>query len=336
MHYRAVCSLMLVLIMGCAGVQAQQEPIIIKFSHVTTADTPKGRAANYFRLRAEDLTKGRVRVEVYPNAQLVKDPEEFGALKDGAVHMLAPPLSKFGSLGVKEFEVFDVPYMFENAQMIKRVLAGPVGKALFQKLEEKGVRGLAYWDNGFKIMSSNTPLDLPGGMKGTKVRIQNSRVIEAQMRALGASPQVMTLAQTFAALQSHKIDGTENPPSNMYSQRIHEVQRFAADTYHGYLGYAVITNKTFWDGLPQDIRSLLEQALRDATRYENSIAQQENDDALAVIERTGQTKVTRLTAAQRNAWQQVLLPAQKEAELRVGAEFMNKVAREVQAAGAGR
>jgi C4-dicarboxylate-binding protein DctP len=312
---------------------AQPAPILIRFSHVTTADTPKGRAAEFFRMRAEDLTRGRVKVEVYPNATLIKDPDEFKALQEDRVQMLAPPLSKFGSLGVKEFEVFDVPYLFANRQVVQKVMVGAVGKDLFRKLDARGVHGMAYWDNGFKVMSSNRPLALPADLKGVKLRIQNSRVIEAQMRALGADPKVMTLAETFAALQSGAIEGTENPPSNMYSQRIHELQKYAADTNHGYLGYAVIVSKVFWDGLPADIRPLLDQAMRDATRYANSIAQQENEDALAVVERSGKTRVTRLTEAQRKQWQQALLPVRKDAEARVGAEFMALMTREVQAAG---
>jgi C4-dicarboxylate-binding protein DctP len=317
---------------GLISVCEAQQPIVIKFSHVTTADTPKGRAADLFRMRAEDLTKGRVRVEVYPNSTLFNDLDEFAALKDGAVHMLAPTLGKFGSAGVKEFEVFDVPYLFSDRGVVRKVLSGPVGKELFQKLESKAFRGLAYWDNGFKIMSSNRPLTVPADMKGMKVRIQNSKVVAAQMTMLGADPLVTSLGKAYEALQTGKVEGTENPPSNMYSQRMHEVQKFAADTNHGYLGYAVVTNKQFWDALPADIRTLLEQALRDATRYGNSIAQQENDDALAVIERSGRTRVARLTEEQRKLWVQAMLPVRKEAELRVGVDFMKLVTREVEAA----
>lgn len=329
-----------VLVLGLGLIQGAlaqtPAPILIKFSHVTTADTPKGRAADFFRMRIEELSKGRVKVEVYPNASLIKDPDEFKALQEDRVQMLAPPLSKFGALGVKEFEVFDVPYLFADHRMVQKVLAGPVGKNLFDKLEAQGVHGMAYWDNGFKIMSANRPLLQPGDMRGLKLRIQNSRVIEAQMRALGAEPQVMTLAQTYAAFKSGVLDGTENPPSNMYTQRIQEVQKFVAATHHGYLGYAVIVSKPFWNGLPADIRGLMEQAMRDATRYANSIAQQENDDALAVIERSGKSRVERLSPAQLKLWQQALAPVGKEAEARVGREFMALMLREVSKAGGGR
>lgn len=310
-----------------------QAPIVIKFSHVVAADTPKGRGAEYFKKKAEELTKGRVKVEVYPNSQLYKDKEELEALQLGSVQMLAPSLAKFGPLGVKEFEVFDIPFIFPNKTVLQRVEDGPVGKQLFQKLESKGIVGLAYWDNGFKIMSANKPLTAPTDMKGLKVRIQSSKVLDAQMRALGAIPQVMAFSEVYQALQTGVVDGTENPPSNMYTQKMHEVQKYATVTNHGYLGYAVIVNKKFWDGLPADIRGQLEQAMKESTRYANAVAQQDNDDALAGIEKSGKTKVTRLTDAQRKAWMQALAPVTKEAEARVGPEIIKAIQKEAEALG---
>lgn len=317
------------------GQEAAAQQIVLKFSHVTTADTPKGRAAEFFKMRAEGLTKGRVKVEVYPNSQLFKDADEFDALAKGQVQMLAPTLGKVSSLGLKEFEIFDIPYMFPSKAVLQRVQDGPIGKDLLKKLEPKGFLGVAYWDNGFKIMSANRPLLAPGDMRGLKVRIQNSKMVDMQMRTLGASPQVLALNEAFQALQSGTLDGTENPPSNMYTQKMYEVQKYATDTNHGYLGYAVVVNKKFWDELSPDIRSLLEQALRDATRYANAISQQDNDDALAVIERSGKTKVTHLTDAQRKAWRQALAPVQKDAESRVGADLIRSINREVTVLGGG-
>src|SRR5512135_2729755 len=133
----------------CLSIAAQAQPIIIKFSHVVAVDTPKGKAAERFKQLAEERTKGRVKVEVYPNSQLYKDGEEMEALQLGSVQMLAPSLAKFGPLGVKEFEVFDLPYIFKDSAAFKAVTEGPVGAGLFQKLEPKGIHGLAYWDNGF-------------------------------------------------------------------------------------------------------------------------------------------------------------------------------------------
>ena len=171
------------------------EPIVIKFSHVVAPNTPKGKAAERFKQLVEERTQGRVRVEVYPNSQLYKDREEMEALQLGAVQMLAPSLSKFGPLGVREFEVFDLPYIFPNKETLYRVMDGETGKRLFAKLESKGILGLAYWDNGFTQMSANRPLRTPEDFKGLKMRIQSSKVLEAQMRALGANPQVMAFSE---------------------------------------------------------------------------------------------------------------------------------------------
>src|SRR6476661_875071 len=132
-----------------------QSPVVIKFSHVVAENTPKGKGALKFKELAEKATGGKVKVEVYPNSTLYKDGEEMNALQLGSVQMLAPSVSKFGPLGIREFEAFDLPYMFDSYEDLHKVTEGPVGKGLFQKLEPKNIVGLAYWDNGFKDMTAN-------------------------------------------------------------------------------------------------------------------------------------------------------------------------------------
>jgi C4-dicarboxylate-binding protein DctP len=315
------------LFAGTAMAQ-QAQPIVIKFSHVVAPDTPKGKGAEYFKKLAEERTKGRVKVEVYPNSQLYKDKEEMEALQLGAVQMLAPSLAKFGPLGVKEFEVFDLPYIFPSKDVLRSVTGGPVGAGLLKKLEAKGIIGLAYWDNGFKIMSANKPIKLPGDLKGVKLRIQSSKVLDAQMRALGALPQVMAFSEVYQALQTGVVDGTENPPSNMYTQKMHEVQKYAAITNHGYLGYAVIVNKKFWEGLPADIRATLEGAMSEASVFANNIAQTENDDAMKAMRASGKTEFYEPTAAELDAWRKVLLPVHKDVEGRVGKDLIESFYKE--------
>ncbi len=302
-----------------------QAPIIIKFSHVVAPDTPKGKGAIRFKELAETYTDGKVRVEVYPNSQLYKDKEEVEALQLGAVQMLAPTMSKFGPLGVKEYEVFDLPYIFTDREALRKVTNGPLGKELLQKLQSKGIIGLAFWDNGFKIMSANRPLNTPHDMLGLKMRVQSSRVLEAQMKDLGAVPQVLAFSEVYQALQAGVVDGTENPPSNMYTQNMHEVQKYATLTNHGYLGYVVIVNKKFWDDLPADIHSRLEQALDEATDYANAIAEKENKDALEAMKKSGKTEFHTLTARERQAWIDALKPVHKEMESRIGKELLQSI-----------
>ncbi len=324
----------LALALGLArSAPAQQAPIVIKFSHVVAADTPKGQAAERFKQLAEQLTKGRVKVEVYPNSTLYKDKEELEALQLGSVQMLAPSLAKFGPLGVKEFEVFDIPYMFPSENFIERVESGPIGRSLMSKLESKGITGLAFWENGFKVFSANKPISSPGDLKGLKMRIQSSRVLEAQMRALDAIPQVMAFGDVYQGLQTGVVDGTENPWSNMYTQKMHEVQKYAVDTYHGFIGYAVIVNAKFWSQLPPDIRSALESAMKDATRFEHEIARQDNADAMAAIVKSGHTTVIHLSAEQRAAWVKALEPVRAEVAGRVGKDIIDEVVKEQAAAG---
>src|SRR6266478_7767040 len=323
--HRLIAILLAAIALVLAGPAVAEQAIIIKFSHVVAEDTPKGRAAAYFAKLVERRTKGRVKIQVYPNSQLLKDSEELAALQKGSVQMLAPSLAKFGPLGLPEFEVFDLPYIFDDYADAHRVTFGPIGKELLSKLQSKGIVGLAYWDNGFKQMSANRSLAKPEDMKGLKMRIQPSAVLQAQMRTLGAIPEVMDFSAAHQALKSGAVDGTENPASNFYTQQMQDVQKHLTVTHHGYVGYAVIVNRKFWDGLPADIRASLTAALRDATIFANDIALGANIDALEAIERSGKTQVVRLSPQERNEWKRALLPVHREMESRIGKDLIQSI-----------
>jgi C4-dicarboxylate-binding protein DctP len=307
--------------------QAQQ-PIVLKFSHVVAADTPKGKGALKFKELAEKNTGGKVKVEVYPNSQLYKDGEELQMLQLGSVQMLAPSVSKFGPLGAREFELFDLPYLFDNYDELHKVTQGPIGQSLLKKLEAKGILGLAFWDNGFKVMSSNKALRTPADFRGQKLRIQSSKVLDSQMRALGATPQVMAFSEVYQALQTGVVDGTENPPSNLYTQKMHEVQKYLTLSDHGVLEYAVVVNKKFWDGLPADIRAGLDSAMKDATKYADDIAKQENEEALAKVKASGKTQIITLTADEKKAWKKALLKVHRDHEAQIGKDVIREIYKE--------
>ena len=302
-----------------------QAPIVIKFSHVVAPNTPKGKGADKFKELAEKYTNGKVKVEVYPNSTLYKDKEELEALQLGAVQMLAPSNSKFGPIGVKDFEVFDLPYLLPNKAALRKVTEGPLGKAMLKKLETKGMVGLAYWDNGFKEMSANRPLRMPEDYKGLKFRIQSSKVLEAQFRALGAIPQVMAFSEVYQALQTGVVDGQENTPSNMYTQKFHEVQKYTTLTNHGYIGYVVVVNKKFWEDLPADIRTQLTKAMDEATIYSNDISEKENAESLDDIKKSGKTELITPTAAETAAMRKAMEPLYQEMAGRVGKQLIDDV-----------
>ncbi|KQT21338.1 MULTISPECIES: TRAP transporter substrate-binding protein [unclassified Bradyrhizobium] len=324
----AIAASIAALALGLTGPASAQSPIIIKFSHVVATDTPKGKGAEKFKELAEKYTGGKVKVEVYPNSTLYKDKEELEALQLGSVQMLAPSNSKFGPLGIREFEVFDLPYILPDLKTLRKVTEGPLGTRLLKLLDAKGITGLAYWDNGFKQMSANKKLVTPADYQGLKFRIQSSRVIQAQFKALSSLPQVMAFSEVYQALQTGVVDGQENTWSNIYTQKMHEVQKYITETNHGYIGYVVIVNKKFWDDLPADIRDQLSKAMKEATAFSNAQSQKENDDALAEIKKSGKSEIIKLTPEQDEAMRKAMEPVYKDAASRVGQPLIDEFLKE--------
>jgi len=313
------------LILFSVSCMSVAEPLVIKFSHVVSPDTPKGKAAEKFKQLVEERSKSTIKVEVYPNSELYKDKDEMVALQQGTVQLIAPALGKLSQFGSRQFELFDLPFIFPNKETLYRAVEGELGQRLFSKLDAKGIIGLAFWDNGFKQMSANKPLNRVADFNGIKMRIQYSKVLDVQMQALGASSKAMAFGDVHNAMQQGIVDGSENPLSNIYTKKMHEVQKHITLSNHGYLGYAVITSKTFWDGLKPDQRSLISQAMKEATIYERAIAQQENDESLAKIRAANTTEIHVLTEAEREQWMAALSPVNAVFEGLVGKENINEL-----------
>ena len=328
MHRYILAGVAAVFMMVPAAALAD-DPIVIKFSHVVANDTPKGKGALKFKELAEKYTNGKVKIDVYPNSSLYKDKEEIEALQLGSVQMLAPSTAKFAPLGVKEFEALDLPWLFKDEATYDKAMKGEVGKWLFKKLEPKGITGLAYWDNGFHMVSANRPLINPSDFQGLKVRISGSKIADRYFRDLGAIPQIMAFSEVYQALQTGVVDSCENTPSNYLTQKFHEVQKDITVSYHAHLQYAVIVNSKFWNGLPPDIRKELDKAMAEATDYTNSIAAQENKDALETIKKSGKTTLHYLTDAQKAEWQKAMRPTYTWAKGRVGQEVLDLIAKEL-------
>jgi C4-dicarboxylate-binding protein DctP len=313
---------------GCAALPAAtgatpKPDITLRFSHVVAEETPKGLAANRFKVLVEQRSGGRIGVQVYPNAQLYGDHDEMQALQLGAVDLVAPSLSKFGRIGLPEFELFDLPFLFDDLNAVRRITLGPLGQKLLQGLQRQGLVGLGFFDNGFKQMSANRPLLEPKDFVGLRMRVQASRVIAAQMRALGAKPVTLAFSETRRALASGVVDGTENPVSNFWTQNMHEVQSDLSLTEHGYLGYAVVTNQRFWQHLPAPDRALINQALQESLAFANQIADAQNDQALQALRESGTTRIHRLGAVQRARLRQAVQPVQQQLASRIAPHWMS-------------
>lgn len=305
------------------GLGAQAAPLIIKYSHVVADVTPKGQAALKFKELAEKKLPGKVEIQVFPNSQLFGDGKEMEALLLGDVQILAPSLAKFGKY-TKQIQIFDLPFLFNDIQAVDRFQASKEGQGLLNSMEKKGIKGFGFLHNGMKQLSANKPLGMPSDAKGLKFRIQASDVLDAQFHAVGGNPQKLAFAEVYQALQTGVVDGTENPISNFYTQKMHEVQKHLALTNHGYLGYAVIVNKKFWDALPADVRGQLEQAMKEATVYANKIAQEENDMALDGVKKSGKTTVYAPTKEERMALKKAMAPVHTKMADRVGKETLQE------------
>ena len=297
-------------------------PIVVKFSHVVAEATPKGQGALKFKEEAERLLPGKVEVQVFPSSQLFGDAKEMEAVLLGDVQFIAPSLSKFDRY-TKQLQVFDLPFLFSDIQAVDRFQQGPEGQALLDSMKKKGLKGLAYWHNGMKQLSTNREkLARPEDVKGLKFRIQASDVLEAQFRALNANPQKMAFSEVYQALQTGVVDGQENTWSNIYSQKFYEVQKTIAQTNHGLIDYMVITNAGWWDKLPADVREGLTKAMQVATEHSNKLAAELNERDRQRIVEAGKAKIYELSKEDVAEWRKAMEPVWKKFEKDIGTDLI--------------
>ncbi len=292
----------------------------LKFSHVVSANTPKGKAADFFEKRLEELSGGKIDVQVYPSSQLYNDNAVVKALRLNSVQMAAPSFSKFGKI-VPNLALFDLPFLFKDIDHLHRVQDGPVGEKLKDMVTAKGIVALDFWDNGFKqFSSSKKALIEPSDAQGQKFRIMSSKVLEAQMKAVGGNPQMMPFSEVYSGLQQGVIDAAENPISNIYTKKFHEVQTDLTISDHGYLGYLVVMSKKFWKSLPADLQANVKQAMKEATakerEYAKALETEQFNEIKKYAEETGKLKIHTLTAEQKDAW--------RKAVSKIYPEFYNK------------
>lgn len=299
-------------------------PFTVRFSHVVAEDTPKGLAARRFQALVQERSAGRITVTVHPEAQLYGDHDEVQALQLGAVEILAPSLSKFGRIGFPEFELFDLPYFFPDLASVRRITQGAVGQRMLARLERQRLVGLGFMDNGFKHMSANRPLLEVADFAGQRMRIQASRVIAAQMRALGAQPVTLAFSETRRALAASVVDGTENPISNFWTQDMQEVQTDLSLTEHGYLGYAVVTSQRFWRALAPADRTLLRDAVEQALAFGNQIADTQNDKASAALRAYPGTRIHSLTLPQKERLRAAVRSVHADLAQRIGTNWLDE------------
>ncbi len=302
--------------MGC-----DDGEIVVKFSHVTNTDRhPKGIAAQLLMERVNAEMEGTMCMEVFPNSTLYTDEQVIEALLRGDVQLAAPSFSLFESI-TRAYRLFDLPFLFDDIEAVDRFQQSEEGQMMLDAMQRRGVQGLAYWHNGMKQMSANVPLVAPGDADGLKFRVQPSDVLVAQMEAMGASPQPMAFSEVYGALQTGVVDGQENTWSNIYGQKFFEVQDGITETNHGIIDYLVVSSSDFLDSLEPEVREQFLTILDEVTAERNAaVGEVDMAARQAILDEGGE--IRELTAEQRQAWVEVMMPVWAEFEEEVGADMI--------------
>lgn len=293
-----ICILLLSLfIVGCSksttndngksGSGPDKKEYEIKFAHVVSASTAKGKAAEKFAELLEERTNGQIKVEIFPDSQLGSDREITEQMQSGTVQMNAPFTGVMPSF-VKQFEIFDLPYVFSDKDVAFKAMHGKLGDMLNEKLEKQGLRGLGYWDGGFKhFTNSKHPIESPKDLSGLKMRASQSPLLISQFKALNAGGISIDFAELYTALQTKTVDGQENPLSNVISKKFYEVQDYLTLSAHGYMGYALMISDEFYKGLPVDLQKTVTDVAEEVTKWQWELAAADEEEYMKILDESG-------------------------------------------------
>lgn len=303
------------------AVEVNADPIVIKFSHVVAEDTPKGKGAQLFKQLVEERLGDLVNVEVFHNSSLYGDADELAALRENKVQLLAPSLAKFETY-THQLRVFDLPFLFDDLEAVDRFQKRAKGRQLLYSMEQHNILGLAYWHNGMKQLSATRALRLPADAAGLNFRVQQSEVLEAQFRQMNAQTTRLAFSKVYEALASGQVQGAENPWSNVYSQRFHELQPYLTETNHGVLDYMLVTNARFWYGIPHRVRTQLETIIDEVSYAVNREAAQLNALDRQRVANSGHSQIITLSPAEREAWRGAMEPVWRHFEADIGSDVI--------------
>ncbi|MDQ0339363.1 C4-dicarboxylate-binding protein DctP [Caldalkalibacillus uzonensis] len=281
--------------------EGNNEEYVINFAHVVRSSTAKGQAAEKFAELIEARTDGRIKVEVYPDSQLGNDREITEQMQSGTIQMNAPFTGVLPSF-VPQFQVFDLPFLFNDRDVAYKAMHGELGVLLNEYLSQQGLRALGYWDGGFKHLTNSVrPIEKPEDMEGLKFRASQSPLLIAQFRALDAGGVSIDFSELYTALQNKTVDGQENPLSNIVSQKFYEVQDYLTLSAHGYMGYVWLISENFYQQLPDDLKQILEEVAKEVTEWQWEQAAANEEKYMEELKASG-IQITELTPENREAF----------------------------------
>jgi C4-dicarboxylate-binding protein DctP len=287
---------------------------------------PEDSAQHVVALKYAELvkerTKGRVEVKVFPAQQLGTDPEMVQQAQMGTLEIVLPPTAKIGGFAA-QLQLADLPFLFPTKEACYQVLDGPVGDRLLGLLESKGLKGVSFWESGFKQMTANKPLRKPEDFAGLKVRVMESPILIAQYKQVKANPVPIDFAETYNALQQGVVDAQENPLVSIVNMKFYEVQKYTMLSNHGFLGYAFLFSKKVWDGLPADIQKIMRDTARELAPFERQETARREGGYIERIKKGG-SQIVEFAPQERAALEKAFRPVHQQFAKTIGEDLLKQ------------
>ena len=317
---------------GCGGGSdkgggSKGSAVTLKIGHVEPEDRSTHKALLNFKKNVEEKSKGRLKIEIYPNGALGGDVQLMEAVATGSLDMALPSTSVLTTYS-DEFGILDMPYLFKDAKSAFAAMDGDLGTILNKKLEDGnvGLLNLGYNFNGIRNMTNNKrPIKTPDDLKGLKMRCMSNQVYIKMFEALGANATPMSWSELFTALQQGTVDGEENPASLIYEAKFQEVQKYISTTEHIYDFCGIVINRNFYEGMDEQARKILDDAVQTKLIDEQrSMELDNNDEYLKKLQEEGM-ELTELTAEERKAFADKVAPMYENWETTYGQDIVDAV-----------
>jgi tripartite ATP-independent transporter DctP family solute receptor len=283
----------------------------IRWGHLQPKDHPVSAGANKFAQVVEQKSGGKIKVREFPNSSLGSEIQQQSALQGGTQEMMSASTTTLVGI-VKEFGVFDFPFLFANEKQADAMLDGPIGKRLLDRLPEHELIGLAYWENGFRnVTNSKRPITRAEDLAGLKIRVMQNPVYIEAFKTVNANPVPMAFGELFTALETKTVDAQENPYSIILGNKFNEVQKYLSITRHSYNAFIILVSKQFWDKLSRTEKQIMQEAATEARTYERQVARTAADKDLAALKAKGM-EVNELSPAEIARMRELLKPVSEK------------------------
>lgn len=285
--------ILLITLTGCMSGNKDSDVMEINYGHGFMPDSPQDKSAVKFKEEVEEKTGGKIKVNIFPSSQLGSAREMFEGLQLGTQEVALVPTARISGFA-PELQLFDLPYLFPSRELAYELMDGEVGTKLLDGLERQYVKGVAFYEDGFKQFTSNREILSADDFKGQKFRTMESPIVMEQFKTLGSNPVPIDFAELYNSLQLGVIDGQENPLVTIENMKFYEVQKYLIKTDHAYLAHVLLFNDMWYKELPKEYQDILYEAGRNAAVWERAEVAREELEYIKTIEESG-TEIVELS-----------------------------------------